>query len=174
MNPQDRKSTAPPAAAQSKQEPAAGADAFASKALMPPQMAQDKRKFRILCVDDDKGMRNAEKRIIAPLGHDVETAENGVEALERVMQGGISLIVSGYQMPDMRGDELLGAVKKIDPGLPVIIVSATLTPELVIKFKELGASLVMSKPLDMTELKEEVRKILSSDAFLEDTKPENR
>ncbi len=145
-----------------------------SKEAAAPEEIHDKKRITILCVDDDPMLRLTETSILKKLGHGVKAANDGADALEIVMQGGISLIVSGYQMPDMRGDELLGAVKKIDPGLPVIIVSATLTPELVIKFKELGASLVMSKPLDMTELKEEVRKILSSDAFLEDTKPENR
>ncbi len=153
MNPQDRKSTAPPAAAQSKQEPAAGADAFASKALMPPQMAQDKRKFRILCVDDDKGMRNAEKRIIAPLGHDVETAENGVEALERVMQGGIDLVVSDFEMPKMNGFELAEAVIKHDPGVRVMIVSGGGLEEWHCKrLAELGITHILGKPFEHQDL----------------------
>jgi len=154
MNSQDRKSRRPPASVHPRQELAGEIDGFAKKIPLAPQLAQAKRPFTILCVDDESQLRNIEKRIISPLGHDVETAKDGVEALERVKQGGIDLVLSDFSMPRMNGVKLAQAIHDHDPNIRVIIVSGGgMKDEHYGILQELGVTHILPKPLSAEDIK---------------------
>jgi CheY-like chemotaxis protein len=162
MNPQDRKTKPPPA--QSKHVSAGAIDGFAGKTPMAPQMAQKRRMSTVLCVDDESQIRNIEKRIISAIGHNVETAKDGLEALARVRQGGIDLVISDFQMPKMNGVELTRAIKAYDERIPVIIVSGGgMKNEHYDSLRDLGVTHILPKPLTAENLKIAIGKNLPSE-----------
>ena len=77
----------------------------------------------ILCVDDEETPRILRKLILQKQGYQVITAASGVEALELLDQGQISLLLSDQMMPGMTGTELTKSVKTTRPEMPVILIS---------------------------------------------------
>jgi CheY-like chemotaxis protein len=77
----------------------------------------------ILCVDDEDIPRTLRKIILGKKGYNVVTAESGKEALARLDEGGINLVLSDQMMPGMTGTELTKSVKAKWPVMPVILIS---------------------------------------------------
>ena len=75
----------------------------------------------ILIVDDDQGQRTVLQTILKREGYTIETAENGVAALEKIEDNLFDVIVSDMRMAQMSGRELLHEIKSRDPDLPVLI-----------------------------------------------------
>ena len=78
----------------------------------------------ILIVDDDQGQRTVLQTILKREGYTIETAENGVAALEKIEDNLFDVVVSDMRMAQMSGRELLHEIKSSDPDLPVLIVTA--------------------------------------------------
>ena len=106
----------------------------------------------ILVVDDERGIRDLLAQELGRKGYRVETADNGRRALERLQAGGIDAVVSDLKMPELDGHQLLGAIKKIDPDLQVILVTGFATVEIAVAAMRLGAYGVLQKPFDVDEL----------------------
>jgi DNA-binding NtrC family response regulator len=79
---------------------------------------------RILVVDDNELFRESVCETLRRLGHEIESAVDGRSALQQVVPGRYELIVSDMKMPGMSGIELLEQVKKIDPDVPFLIITA--------------------------------------------------
>ncbi len=80
-------------------------------------------KITLLCVDDEDTPRMLRKLILQKQGYEVLTAGSGKEALARLEEGGIDLVLSDQMMPGMTGTELTKAIKASMPAMPVILVS---------------------------------------------------
>ncbi|MCI0504072.1 response regulator [Candidatus Micrarchaeota archaeon] len=106
----------------------------------------------ILVVDDEPVIAKAIARILAAAGYSVQTAENGVEALERFKSGGIGLILSDYNMPLMNGLELLAQIKSIAPSVPVITHAAGLDEGQQAGLRENGIFRILDKPAPRDEI----------------------
>src|SRR5215470_13847995 len=82
-------------------------------------------KAKILLVDDEPGMLRYIKTLLEVDDHDVETASNGEEALATVEKGlQPDLVLLDLLMPGIDGLETLEALRKIQPGMKVIILSS--------------------------------------------------
>jgi CheY-like chemotaxis protein len=79
----------------------------------------------ILVVDDDRGVRDLFVELLEQSGHHVELAADGNDALTR-LQGGLRpcLVLSDVRMPRMDGWDLSRAVRRMDPDLPVVLLTA--------------------------------------------------
>jgi YesN/AraC family two-component response regulator len=80
-------------------------------------------KAKILVVDDERGIREGCKRILAAEGHLVDVAENGKVALEMVKSKTYDLMLIDLMMPVMGGIELMEQVRKIDPEAIMIVIT---------------------------------------------------
>lgn len=110
---------------------------------------------RILVVDDNELTRELLARRVRSLGHFVETASGGAEALEALGRAPFDVILLDIVMPGMNGYEVLGRLKA-DPGLrsiPVIMISALDEIESAVRCIELGAEDYLPKPFDPTLLR---------------------
>jgi DNA-binding response OmpR family regulator len=121
-------------------------------------------KRKILIVDDVTEFRRLTKTILQN-EYEVESAENGVEALS-IMQNGYlpDLIVSDLMMPVLGGKDFLEQVKKsgVFKDIPVIILSSIHKSDEKIKLINLGANDYLEKPYNPAELLARIENILKS------------
>jgi two-component system response regulator AtoC len=113
---------------------------------------------RILVVDDEPLVCDAVKMMLAFDGHLVETASSGKEALERFEKGKYDLIITDFQMPNMKGDELAAAIKTRDPRQPVVMITAYAEMLHASGNRLTGVDFVISKPFLLENLREAIAK----------------
>jgi two-component system NtrC family sensor kinase len=106
----------------------------------------------LLIVDDEKGIRDMLGHELGRRGYRIETAANGRLALECLRAGGIQLVVSDVKMPELDGQEMLIAIKRIDPGVEVILLTGFATIETAVAAMKQGAYDFLQKPFDVEEL----------------------
>src|ERR1700689_610892 len=109
-----------------------------------PKGAHHTPSSSILLVDDNKLGLSARKCVLEELGHRISTAANGVDALELFANFKFDLVVTGYKMPRMDGVELIRALRKTSPGLPVILISG-FVDTLGLSEESTGADVVIQK-----------------------------
>jgi DNA-binding NtrC family response regulator len=83
------------------------------------------KRPRLLCVDDDPGIREFYEALFGTHGYDVKLAGNGRQALNIMRVHPVDAVLTDYDMPDMNGPELAAEVKRSHPSLPVIMVSGS-------------------------------------------------
>ena len=111
------------------------------------QLAADqRRKFRILVVDDELIVRDSLKEWLEDEGFFVDTAESGTAALEKLDQGTFHLMLTDIKMPGMDGVELLKAAKDVYPDLSVLMMTAYATVETAVEAMKIGALDYLVKP----------------------------
>ena len=116
--------------------------------------------FRILVVDDDKNTRRLMQAILEDAHYEVETAENGEDAL-RVMDGKhIDLVVLDVMMPKMDGYEFTSLLRASNSDLPILMVSAKQLPEDRKQGFLVGTDDYMTKPVDEEEMLLRIRALL--------------
>ena len=101
---------------------------------------------RVLVVDDDSLSREFLTEAIRSLGYQVDSANSGEEALERVRRGGIDLVFTDLRMPGMSGVDLVRTLSNELPGLPAIVVTAHGTVETAVQAMHVGAADFLVKP----------------------------
>jgi class 3 adenylate cyclase len=113
------------------------------------------KSARILLVEDNRVNRLLLARHVELLGHQVEMAEDGLAALERVQQAAFDLMLVDIEMPGMNGIELLERLRTHPElsELPVIVTSAIEGTDSVVRCVELGAEDYLHKPVNLVLLK---------------------
>jgi CheY-like chemotaxis protein len=87
------------------------------------------RRLSVLLVDDEELVRTATAEMIRDLGHDVEEASGGADALAKLDSGlAVDLLVTDYMMPLMNGGELARRVATARPNLPVLLITGYTGP----------------------------------------------
>lgn len=107
----------------------------------------------VLIVDDQAGVRYLLEIIVKESGHRAYTAQNGVEAVERVKAVQPDLIFMDVRMPIMGGLEALGKIKKLAPKTEIIMMTAYSADDTATLALKKGAVRCMSKPFDVEEIK---------------------
>jgi len=108
--------------------------------------------LRILIVDDETSQRELIGGFLKKQGHEVFLAGSGAEALGRLKDTRVDLVISDFKMPGMSGLELLRGVKAVNPEIPFILVTAYGTVETAVQTMKEGAADYITKPLDLEEL----------------------
>jgi len=116
----------------------------------------------ILVVDDESEMRSALSHALTRNGFSVESAASGTEALVKIKKDPISLVITDLKMPEMSGMEVLGAVKKATPGIPVIVITAYGSIHNAVEAMQAGAADYLLKPFSFETLATTVKKVLGS------------
>ena len=122
---------------------------------------------KILIVDDEEANIKLLISWLVSLGYDIETAGNGIEAVQKAGTYRPDLILLDVMMPVMDGYEACRLIKA-DPAtnnIPIIIVTALHDRESKLKGLEAGANDFLSKPIDQTELTIRVINLLKIKAF---------
>ncbi len=119
----------------------------------------------VLVVDDSAMMRKIVIKGINACGFDVtlEQAADGKEALDRFNQGGVDVILTDWNMPNMDGLTLVQEVRKLDPQkkIPIIMITTEGSADKVKAAVLAGANNYLAKPFTEDSLKAKLGKILS-------------
>ena len=113
---------------------------------------------RVLLVDDAKDFIAYMKKRLVARNMDVLTAYNGREALEILGSNQVDIVLLDVLMPDMEGIETLREIKKINPDLPVIILTGHGTIETAEEGMTLGAAEFLLKPCNFETLLESIQR----------------
>ena len=118
---------------------------------------QKGRAFKVLIVDDEPRVRDIFKQFCEITGSvEVDLAENGSEAVEKVRETDYDLVTMDLIMPEMSGVEAVTKIKEIKPYLPVIVITGNATESLVRQAGVKGANSLMYKPVMMENFVDEV------------------
>ncbi len=115
--------------------------------------------MNILIVDDEEMQRTMLRQFLEKQGYRVLTAATGEEALSVFMEYPVELVLLDHRMPDMNGDEILARIKKINPAIRAIMITAYGAVETAVRVMRLGADNFFEKPIDLEELLVAIRKI---------------
>ena len=117
--------------------------------------------FRVLIVDDEKWVREVFQDFCElTSAFEVEMAENGPDALEKARTNSYDLITLDLIMPEMSGLEVLTAIKKASPHVPVMVITGNATDKIVNEAGVLGACRVMYKPIMLDDFISELASAL--------------
>lgn len=117
---------------------------------------------KILIIEDEAAIRRVLIKILSEENdtYIVEDAEDGVAGLEKIKNNDYDLVLCDIKMPKMDGVEVLEAVKKIKPEIPIVMISGHGDMETAIQTMRLGAFDYISKPPDLNRLLNTVRNAL--------------
>lgn len=110
-------------------------------------------KAKILVVDDEPSQRKMLKANLTLDNYEVVESEDGSDAIKRVSEEFFDLILMDNRMSQVDGIEALTEIKKISPGIPIIIITAYASVETAVEALRAGAHDYLTKPLDMDELR---------------------
>jgi len=112
-------------------------------------MQEDKR---ILVVDDEEALRATISQVLADEGYTVTVAANGAEALEIYQKEPFCLVMTDIVMPQFSGIELLNAIKAINPGAQIIVMTSYASLDTALAALRAGAYDYLTKPFEDIDL----------------------
>lgn len=113
----------------------------------------------ILIVDDEEAQRLALKSFLGRREYKVFLAANGDEALKIVRNETIDIVMTDFRMPGMSGLELLRAIKDVQPGIDVILMTAYGSVDDAVDIMKAGAYDYLTKPVDLDELESLLKRV---------------
>ncbi len=125
---------------------------------------------KILVVDDEAAIRKTMKEILEYEKHNVDTAKDGFDALDKIKKTQYDLILLDIKMPKKDGIEVLEDIMKLAPEVPVIMITGHGTVETAVEALKKGAYDFLEKPLDLNRLLVAVRNALERKDLVKETK----
>ena len=127
---------------------------------------------KILIIEDEAAIRRVLTKILSEESdtYIVEDAEDGLQGLEKIKNNDYDLVLCDIKMPKMDGVEVLEAVKKIKPEIPMVMISGHGDMETAIQTMRLGAFDYISKPPDLNRLLNTVRNALDKKQLVVENK----
>jgi DNA-binding NtrC family response regulator len=127
---------------------------------------------KILIIEDEAAIRRVLSKILSEENDTylVEDAEDGVAGYEKIKNNDYDLVLCDIKMPKMDGVELLEAVKKIKPEIPIVMISGHGDMETAINTMRMGAFDYISKPPDLNRLLCTVRNALDKKKLVSENK----
>lgn len=114
--------------------------------------------LRLLVVDDDMLVREIFSSYLREDKHIVETAEDGREGLEKFNSGDYQLVLTDRAMPEMNGDQLAQEIKKINPKMPVILLTGFGDGQGTESCP--GVDIILTKPFKLDTLRAAIFKVM--------------
>lgn len=121
--------------------------------------------MNILVVDDDEVLRDELTEYLIREGYNVETAESGTQALNKVKERDFSLVFTDLKMPGMNGIEVLREVKRIKPNMHMVMITAYGTIDSAVEAMKIGADDYLRKPFEMEHLQTIIENVVQTLEF---------
>ncbi len=117
--------------------------------------------MKFLVVDDSLTMRRIIKNTLSKIGYtDVAEAGNGVEGLEEFDKGGINIVLTDWNMPEMDGMTFVTKLREKDQNVPILMITTNAAKEDVLEAFKAGVSDYVVKPFTPETLKEKIDSVL--------------
>jgi PAS domain S-box-containing protein len=140
--------------------PAATRSGAARDANESSEAAPQRRPLKVLLVDDDELIRSTLPPMLEQLGHRVETASSGLEAIRRLDAGlEVDLVILDHNMPGMTGAEALPRILQLRPAAQILVATGFMDAELRRLLAGFTTVLTLQKPFTMAELQKLLREI---------------
>jgi nitrogen regulation protein NR(I) len=117
---------------------------------------------KILVVDDERNVLRAFEEILSTRGHEVVVVRGAEEALSRLKDGNIDLVIMDVCLPGMSGLDALAKIKQLQPALPVIVMTGQSTTNTAIEATKRGAFDYQLKPFEPSEMLATIAKALEA------------
>ncbi|MBN1105973.1 MAG: response regulator [Deltaproteobacteria bacterium] len=125
-------------------------------------------EMKIMLVDDEEGFLLTTQKLLLRKGIRVTTATSGAEALEKLMQETIHVVVLDVKMPGMDGVTALKAIKSRFPQVEVIMFTGHASVDSAVSGLMSGATDYLTKPLDIEELVAKVQEAFARGRYPEE------
>ncbi len=125
---------------------------------------------KILVIDDQRSIRNTLKDILENEGHEVDTAEDGLDGIAKFNDNKYDLVLSDIKMPNMDGMEVLQKIKETDTDTAVIMISGHGNIDTAVDAIKKGAYDFIVKPPDLNRLLITIRNAVERTSLVEETK----
>ncbi len=122
----------------------------------------------ILLVDDDAQLRRSFEKLLQHEAYDVRTAATGEAAIDAVAAETPDLVIMDVRMPGMGGLAAFREIRKLEPRLPVIVMTAFGTVDTAIEATKLGAFEYVSKPFEIPDVLGLIDQALEAGRFMRD------
>ena len=116
----------------------------------------------ILIIEDEHALAAALAAVCRRLGHEAVLCYSGQRGLDEIARGEFALAVLDIGLPDMSGLAVLEQMRVRLPQLPALIITAHANLDNAVAAKKLGAAAYLVKPLDLHEVQETLRQLLSA------------
>lgn len=126
------------------------------------------QKMQMMLVDDEERFLSTTSKLLARKGHEVITATNGAEALEKLATEAIHVVILDVKMPGMDGVATLREIKKRFPLIEVIMLTGHATVESAVDGLKSGATDYLMKPCDLDDLLSKAEEAYEKRLRLED------
>jgi len=129
-------------------------------------MIPDEIKGTILYVEDNLDNRNLIRRVLMSEGYSMVDAMNGKQAIERLEEGGVDLILMDINMPDTDGYTLTAKIKSMEKfsRIPIVAVTANVMRGDREKSLDAGCDGYIQKPIDIDILAQQIERFLTRSA----------
>ena len=107
----------------------------------------DGHRRAVAVVDDDEAVRESLRFLLETAGYDVTTYNSACGFLSNPSATDAACLVVDQHMPRVTGLDLLSRLRERGAALPIALISGSLSPDLVSRAHELGAAVVLEKPL---------------------------
>lgn len=124
-------------------------------------LEMDRRKFRILIVEDDKLALDLLVNFLKKEGYECRGATTAQDALNLMDNLSFDLVLLDIRLPDFSGVELLGRIKELNPIIPIIMVSALSDVDVVVETLKKGAEDYIVKPVILDDLVKKINNALN-------------
>jgi chemosensory pili system protein ChpA (sensor histidine kinase/response regulator) len=125
------------------------------------------RKPRVLVVDDSISIRKYVQRFLDRSGYDVETATDGMNALEVLAKAKFDAVITDLEMPVMHGYDLIAEMKRnpVFASIPIIVLTSRAGEKHRQKAIDMGAQDYLVKPFEEQEMIEALKRLLAGVAL---------
>jgi len=113
---------------------------------------------RILVVEDDEGIQDLLVETLPRLGYEPVIADNGKMGLETFQSQNFAIIITDVRMPEMDGLTMLKAIRKLDPKVPIIVITGYPSVDSAVESLVEGADYYLVKPINMVDLEAKIKK----------------
>ena len=130
---------------------------------LPVRLRGDAREMsKILLAEDDTDMRRFLVKALQNAGFDVTSYDNGLSAYQRLREESYSLLLTDIVMPEMDGIELARRAAELDPDIKIMFITGFAAVALNPDSAAPKHAKVLSKPIHLRELVNEVQKMLAA------------
>jgi two-component system response regulator RegX3 len=126
------------------------------------------RKTRILVVEDEPAIRTGLVDVLVFHGYDVESAADGIEGRDKALAGRFDLVVLDIMLPGLSGFDVCDAIRRADKDLAVIMLTARVSDDDIVKGLELGADDYVAKPFSIAQLLLRIKAVLRRSRGVDD------